>query len=90
MSLQARKAYIYIINYGRHDNGTCPEKVVEDVPPHYLEELKEGSYFSQLMDEQCKKWHQYLIAFDHQTSKINFPSHFRPIESTQSVLPTFE
>ena len=31
---QARQAY------SRHDNRICPDEVVEDVPPHYLKELK--------------------------------------------------
>ena len=37
-SAQARKAY------SRHDNGTCPDEVVEDVLSQYLEEQKEGFY----------------------------------------------
>ena len=37
-SVMARKAY------SRHDDGTCPDEVVEDVPPQYLEELKDGFY----------------------------------------------
>ena len=37
-NVQARKAY------SQHDDGTCPDDVVEDVPPHYLEELKDGFY----------------------------------------------
>ena len=37
-SVTARNAY------SRYDDGTCPAEVVEDVPPQYLEELKDGFY----------------------------------------------
>ena len=42
-STRARKAY------SRHDNSTCPEEVAVDVPPHYLEELKEGFYATKVI-----------------------------------------
>ena len=42
-SQQARKAY------NRYDNGTCPEDIVDDMSPAYLQQVKDGFYATKVV-----------------------------------------